>query len=78
MIKNKCNGKRTIHIDVRYNMIRELCAKMIIIMTYLASKDMTSDTLTKALAPAPFIHLRKKIMGNLVWKNIFQHLGNQF
>jgi hypothetical protein len=22
--------------------------------------------------------LRKKIMGNLVWKNIFQHLGNQF
>ena len=51
---------RTKHIDVRYNMIRELCAKMIIIMTYFASKDMTSDTLTKALAPAPFIHLRKR------------------
>ena len=72
MIKNKCNGKRTKHIDVRYNMIRELCAKMIIIMTYLASKDMTSDTLTKALAPAPFIHLRRKIMGNCVLKYFMQ------
>ena len=72
MIKNKCNGKRTKHIDIRYNMIRELCAKMIIIMTYLASKDMTSDTLTKALAPAPFIHLRKTIMGNCVLKSIMQ------
>ena len=72
MIKNKCNGKRTKHIDVRYNMIRELCAKMIIIMTYLASKDMTSDTLTKALAPAPFIHLRRKIMGNCVLKYLMQ------
>jgi hypothetical protein len=78
MIKNKCNGKRTKHIDVRYNMIRELCAKMIIIMTYLASKDMTSDTLTKALAPAPFIHLRKKIMGNCAIKMILQQIFNYF
>jgi hypothetical protein len=38
---------------------------MVIAMTYLASGDMTSDTLTKSLSPAPFIHLRKKIMGNL-------------
>jgi len=78
MIKNKCNGKRTKHIDVRYNMIRELCAKMIIIMTYLASKEMTSDTLTKALAPAPFIHLRKKIMGNCAIKMMLQRIFNYF
>ena len=65
MIKNKCNGKRTKHIDVRYNLIRELCEQMVIAMTYLASGDMTSDTLTKSLSPAPFIHLRKKIMGKL-------------
>ena len=65
MIKNKCNGKRTKHIDVRYNLIRELCEQMVIAMTYLQSGDMTSDTLTKSLSPAPFIHLRKKIMGNL-------------
>ena len=68
MIKNKCNGKRTKHIDVRYNLIRELCEKMVIVMTYLASGDMTSDTLTKSLSPAPFNHLRKKIMGNLTLK----------
>ena len=78
MIKNKCNGKRTKHIDVRYNTIRELCAQLIIAMTYLASKETTSDTLTKALAPGPFIHLRKKIMGNCVIKMILQHLGKQF
>jgi len=48
MIKNKCNGKRTKHIDVRYNLIRELCEKMVIAMNYLASGDMTSDTLTKS------------------------------
>jgi len=65
MIKNKCNGKRTKHIDVRYNLIRELCEQMVIAMTYLASGDMTSDTLTKSLSPAPFVHLRKKIMGNI-------------
>ena len=58
MIKNKCNGKRTKHIDVRYNLIRELCEKMVIAMTYLSSAEMTSDTLTKSLAPGPFNHLR--------------------
>jgi len=71
MIKNKCNGKRTKHIDVRYNLIRELCEQMVIAMTYLASSEMTSDTLTKSLSPAPFIHLRKKIMGNLAFKYRF-------
>ena len=65
MIKNKCNGKRTKHIDVIYNLIREICEKIVISMNYLASGDMTSDTLTKSLAPGPFNHLRKKIMGNL-------------
>jgi hypothetical protein len=68
MIKNKCNGKRTKHIDVRYNLIRELCEQMVIAMTYLASSEMTSDTLTKSLSPAPFNHLRKEIMGNVALK----------
>ena len=63
MIKNKCNGKRTKHIDVRYNLIRELVSQMVIIMQHLASKDMPSDMLTKPLAPAPFVHLRKNILG---------------
>jgi len=61
MIKNKCNGKRTKHIDVRYNLIRELCEKMVIAITYLSSAEMTSDTVTKSLAPGPFNHLQNKL-----------------
>jgi len=63
MIKNKCNGKRTKHIEVRYNLIREQVQKLIIEMRHLPIEEMTSDILTKALAPSPFIHLRKKILG---------------
>ena len=63
MIKNKSNGKRTKHLEVRFNMIRELVEKMVIVVKHLTSKDMTSDILTKSLAPAAFIHLRKKILG---------------
>ena len=63
MIKNKSNGKRTKHLGVRFNMIRELVENLVIVVRHLTSKEMTSDILTKALAPAPFIHLRKKILG---------------
>jgi len=65
MIKNKSNGKKTKHIEVRYNLIREQVEKLVIKMQHLSSKDMTSDMLTKPLAPGPFIHLRKKILGML-------------
>ena len=63
MIKNKSNEKRTKHLDVRFNMIRELVEKLVIVVRHLTSQEMTSDILTKALAPAPFLHLRKKILG---------------
>lgn len=63
MIKNKCNGKRTKHIEVRYNLIREQVQKLVIEMRHLPTKEMTSDMLSKALAPGPFIHLRNKILG---------------
>jgi len=63
MIKNKCNGKRTKHIEVRYNLIREQVEKLAIKMQHLITTNMTSDMLTKALSPAPFIHLRKQILG---------------
>ena len=65
MIENKCNGKKTKHIGVRYNLIRELHEKLVLVMKHLITVDMPSDMLTKPLAPAPFIHLRKKILGML-------------
>jgi len=66
MIKNKSNGKKTKHIEVRYNLIREQVEKMVIKMQHLSTKEMTSDMLTKPLAPGPFIHLRKKILGMFI------------
>jgi len=66
MIKNRSNGKKTKHIEVRYNLIREQVEKMVIKMQHLSTKDMTSDMLTKPLAPGPFVHLRKKILGMFI------------
>jgi len=63
MINNKCNGKRTKHIEVRYNLVREQVVDGVIVMRHLRSSDMTSDILTKPLAPGPFTHLRKMILG---------------
>jgi len=39
MIKNKSNGKKTKHIEVRYNLIREQVEKLVIKMQHLSSKD---------------------------------------
>jgi len=74
MIENKCNGKKTKHIGVRYNLIRELHEKLVLTMKHLITVDMPSDMLTKPLAPSPFIHLRKKILGMLalIIKNSIQ------
>ena len=66
MIENQSNTQRTKHIDIRYNMIREQVLKLVIRMEHLATGDMTSDTLTKALAPSPFLHLRSRLLGMLV------------
>ena len=63
MIKNKTNGKRTKHVEVRYNLIRDQVENKIIAVEWCPTKNMTSDMLTKALAPAPFTHLRKNLLG---------------
>jgi len=70
MIKNKCNGKRTKHIEVWYNLIREQVEKLIIKMCHMPTKDMTSDMLSKPLAPGPFTHLRKNILGYIARRKI--------
>ena len=62
-INNDCNTQKTKHIDIRYNLVREQVQKNNLSMIHLSTKDMTSDILTKALAPSPFIHLRKKLLG---------------
>jgi len=77
MIKNKSNGKRTKHIEVRYNLIREQVQKLIIQMRHLPTKEMTSDMLSKPLAPGPFTYLRTKILGMLARRSSLRHKFRQ-
>ena len=74
MIENQSNTQRTKHIDIRYNMIREQVLQRVIRMEHLATVDMTSDALTKALAPQPFLHLRPRLLGML----LRSHISRQF
>jgi len=66
MIESQSNTQRTKHIDIRYNMIREQVLQQVIRMEHLATSDMTSDALTKGLAPHPFLHLRPRLLGMLL------------
>ena len=65
MINNDSNSSKTKHIEIRFNLIREKVLKMIIELQHLATKEMTSDILTKALDPKPFTHVCTKLLGML-------------
>ena len=73
LIERPGNGQKTKHIDIRYNFIREQVLKKVIVMEHLGTKDMTSDALTKALAKAPFLYLRSKLLG-MSAKKLRSHL----
>ena len=66
MIKNDCNGQKTKHIAIRFNLIRELVQQLEIAIEHLPTEDMTSGILSKPLDPKPFMHLRKKLLGMMV------------
>ncbi len=63
MINNPAHGKRTRHLEIRFNMIREHIAKGTVTMQYLPTETMTSDILTKALAKHQFENIRPLILG---------------
>ena len=63
MINNHSNSNKTKHIAIRLHLIREQVLKMIIELKHLATKEMTSHILTKALDPKPFTYLRTKLLG---------------
>ena len=65
MINNDSNSNKTKHIEIRFNLIREQVLKLIIQLEHLATKELTSDILTKALDPKPFTYLRTKLLGML-------------
>ena len=55
MINNDCNGQKTKHTAIRFNLIREIVQQLEIAMQHLPTKDMTADTLTKPLEPKPLM-----------------------
>ena len=63
IINNDCNGQKTKHIEIRFNLIREQVQKLVIQLEHLRTQDMVSDILTKPLDPKPFLHLRSKLLG---------------
>jgi len=71
MINNDSNSQRTKHIDVRYNYVREKVATGDIQMKYCPTEDMISDILTKPLAPKQFLHLRPRLLGMMLYDDIF-------
>ena len=70
IINNDCNSQKTKHVDIRYNVVREQVQKRKITMEHLPTKDMTSDMLTKALSPTPYLHLRRKLLGMYSYLNL--------
>ena len=53
--------RRTKHIEVRHHWIREKVKSKEIAITYISTKDMVADGLTKALDPKPFKAFRAMI-----------------
>ena len=49
IINNDSNSNKIKHIEIRFNLIEEQVLKMIIELQHLATEEMTSDVLTKAL-----------------------------
>ena len=47
MIQNDCNGQKTKHIVICFNLIRELVQQLEIAMEHLSTQEMISDILTK-------------------------------
>ena len=66
MINNDCNGHKTKHIEIRFNLIREQVKLLRIALQHLPTQDMTSDILTKPLDPKPFHHLRSRLLGMMI------------
>lgn len=62
LIHNPIYHKRTKHIDIRYNFIREKVEQNIINIEYVNSSNQLADFLTKALPPSKFINNRDQVL----------------
>jgi len=59
------NKRKSRHLDLRYNIVRENIENQIIRLFYLPTDHMIADIGTKALAPAVFFRLRDYLLGHV-------------
>lgn len=62
LINNPVFHRRSKHIDIRYNFIRENVVKKIVNNRYVESSNQLADFLTKALPANKFNSIRDKMM----------------
>ena len=64
IFNHKANKRKSRHLDLRYNIVRENIENEIIRLFYLPTDHMIADIGTKALSPAVFIRLRDYLLGH--------------
>ena len=64
ILRHEGNEARTKHIALRYNIIREFIQQGLIVIKYLSTDLMTTDTLTKARS-GPLFNFHKTRLLNL-------------
>lgn len=65
LINNPVFHRRSKHIDIRYNFIREKVRKKIVDIKYVESSNQLADFLTKSLPVSKFNSIRDKMMCNV-------------
>jgi hypothetical protein len=65
MTQHDHDHKRTKHIDIRYNFIRDHTKSKMIEVRWIRTSEQQADIYTKSLSRHPFLHLRDKIMSKV-------------
>ena len=56
---NESINRRSKHIDIAYNFVRQVTEDGQVILGYIPTNEMVADMLTKALGPSQFEKLRR-------------------
>jgi hypothetical protein len=70
------NKRKSRHMDLRYNIVRENIENNIIRLFYLPTDHMIADIGTKALAPAVFYRLRDYLIGHITLPYFLEYIQN--